>query len=304
MNQMHRKSDSPKIISAPLANDMKTLTLILPILLAFSVASPAASPVEDYIAARDAYAKRFAKADNMENERDRDAHEAARRELETRLRAIVGPSELKGFPKEGKITLESLAEGDEGFGLLDGLVHASSDETTRIVVTTRELLDRWLAAHKKWWGDKNDMPPGLEPALKSEAFYTQALSTDAYFYKFADIPVARPAGATFAFATLVGRAQDLGLQMPKEVVVTLLRGEQAYVIVAPAAATVEAAPQCVQAWKKAEKQALQKPDRYDELSEEAYRAYRRCFAAQAPQRRYFPAIVRQAQALIDALPTK
>ena len=170
-------------------------------------------------------------------------------------------------------------------------------------MTTRELLDKWLAGHRHWWNDKNDMPQGVEPALKSEAFYTQALYTDAYFFEFIDLPVTRPAGATFAFATLVGRAQDVGLETPDEIVVTLLRGGRAYVIVAPAAAKAETTPQCVQGWKKAEAQAEKaESDKGDQLREEGYRAYRRCFAAQAPRRSYFPALVKQAQALIDALP--
>jgi hypothetical protein len=189
------------------------------------------------------------------------------------------------------------------FGLLDGLVYAAPDDKARIVVTTRELLDHWLAGHRHWWSDKNDMPPGVEPALKSEAFYTQALYTDAYFYEFVDLPITRPSDATFAFATLVGRAQDVGLQTPNEIVVSLLRGGRAYVIVAPAAVKAETTPQCAQGWKKAEAQAEKaEGDKGEQLREAGYQAYRRCFAAQAPRQGYFPALKRQAQALIDALP--
>jgi hypothetical protein len=284
---------------------MKTLVaLTLTILLAFPAAGSAASLVDDYMAARDAYLKQFKDSDMVGDETARAAHERARDDLEARLRKVIGPSELKGFPREGKVNLVSLAEGDQGLGLLDGLVYAAADDKTRIVVTTRELLDQWLVAHKTWWGDKNDMPQGLEPALKSEAFYTQALSTDAYFFKFVDIPVTPPAG-TLVFATLVGRAQDLGLQTPSEVVVSVLRGGRAYVVVAPAAAKAETTPQCAQGWKKAEKQALQaEGDKSDELREEAYQAYRRCFAAQAPRRSYFAALTKQAQAFVGMLPTQ
>ena len=230
---------------------MKALiALTLALLLAFPAAGSAASSVDEYIAARDAYLKTFKDSDLISSDSGHAAHERARDDLGARLRKIIGPSGLKGFPEEGKVNLDSLAEGDQGFGLLDGLVYAATDDKTRIVVTTRELLDKWLTAHKTWWGDKNDMPQGLEPALKSEAFYTQALSTDAYFFKFVDIPVTRPAGATFAFATLVGRAQDEGLQTPNEIVVSVLRGSRAYVIVAPAAAKAETTRQCAQGWPR------------------------------------------------------
>lgn len=280
---------------------MTRLFLALALSFAAACCAWAASPVDDYIAARDAYLKQFKEGDIPGDEMTR-KHQRALDDLEARLRTIVGPSELKGFPKQGKVNLDSLAEGDQGFGLLDGLVYASSDNKTRIVVTTRELLDRWLAAHRSWWGDKNDMPKGLEPALKSEAFYTQALSTDAYFYEFGDIPLARPAG-TFAFATLVGRAQDVGRQTPGEVVVTLLRGGRAYVIVAPVAATAATTPQCVQSWKTAEERAQHaEGDKGEGLRDVGYRDYLRCFAAQAPRRGYFPALTKQAQGLIDMLP--
>jgi hypothetical protein len=283
---------------------IKVVSATMLILLAAARAdAQAASPVQDYLATRDAYLTQFKGSAPGGDDAATAAHDRALGDLAARLRSIVGPTRIEGFPAEGKINLDSLAEGDISFGLLDGLVYAAPDARTRIVVTTRELLDTWLAGHRHWWNDKNDMPPSLEPALKSEAFYTQALYTDAYFFKFVDLPVTRPAGTTFAFAALVGRAQDTGLQTPDEIVVTLLRGGRAYVIVAPAAAKAETTPQCAQGWKKAEAQAEKaESDKGNQLREDGYRAYRSCFAAQAPRRGYFPALIKQAQTLIDVLP--
>jgi hypothetical protein len=283
---------------------MKTLVaLVVSILLALPAAASAASPVQDYLAARDAYLTQFKGSAPGGDDPATAAHERALGDLETRLRRIVGATRIKGFPADGKINLDSLAEGDLSFGLLDGLVYAAPDRRTRIVATTRELLDNWLAGHRHWWNDKNDMPEGVEHALKSEAFYTQALYTDAYFHEFVDLPVTRPTDATFAFAALVGRAQDVGLETPDEVVVTLLRGDRAYVIVAPAAVEAKTTPQCLQGWKKVEKQAeTADSDKGDQLREAGYRAYRRCFAAQAQRQGFFPALKKQARALIDLLP--
>ncbi len=276
------------------------------ILLTAAVAhAQAASPTQDYLAARDAYLKTFKSTAPGGDDPATAAHNRALGHLEARLRGIIGPTRIEGFLAEGKINLDSLAEGDSSFGLLDGLVYATPDDKTRIVVTTRELLDAWLAKHRQWWGDKNDMPGGLAPALKSEAFYTQALYTDAYFYEFAELPVSRPADAAFAFATLIGRAPDVGRETPDEIVVTRLRGGRAYVIVTTAAAKAETTPQCVQAWKQAEAQADKAgTDKGDQLRETGYRAYRRCFAAQAPRQGWFSGLTKQAQALIDGLPTK
>jgi hypothetical protein len=280
------------------------IAFTLSILLAFMTAASAASPVGDYLAARDRVLKQFKDRDIMSDDAAYAAHERARRDLEARLRKVIGSPTIEGFP-ESKINLESLAEGLEGYGLLDGLVYSSPDQKGRVVVTTDELLGKWLAAHKRWWGGKDDIPPGVEAALKSESFYTQALNTDAHIFKFVDVPLDKPANATFAYAALVGRAQDYGLLTPKEILVLLRRGGRLFVVSAPAAVAVGGAPACAQAWERDQKQALAADgDRSEELQDEAYRAYRRCFAAQATAESYFPALAQQAQALIDMLPTK
>src|SRR5262249_44806632 len=162
------------------------------------------------------------------------------------------------------------------------------DQKSQVVVTTDVLLNQWLAAHKTWWDGKDDIPPGTEAALKSESFYTQALNTDAHFFEFGDIPLAKPAGATFAYATLVGRGQDVGRQIPNEIVVTLRSGGRLFVAVAPTNLKIGAAPTCAQNWAKAEKRAQStNGDKGEAIREAGYDAYRRCFATQAPRQGYF-----------------
>jgi hypothetical protein len=264
----------------------------------------AASPLQDYIAARDGYLKQFKDSDIVSDDSGAKVHDRALRDLDARMRTIIGPLQIDGFP-DSKINLESLAEGFEGYGLLDGLAYSSSDQKASVVVTTDALLGQWLTAHKKWWGDKNDIPPAIDAALKSESFYTQALNTDAHFYKFGDIPLARPAGATFAYATLVGRAQDVGLQTPDEIVVTVRRGSRLFVATAPADVKIGAAPACARGWTKAEEKAMSAgSDKGETIRDAGYDAYRRCFAVQAPRQSYFAAVVKQAQGLVDKLPTK
>ncbi len=283
---------------------MRLLATALMLLIAALAPARAASPLQDYLAARTAYEKKFKDSDIVGDQVARAVHERALADLETRLRKIVGPVRIEGFP-EGKINLDSLADGFEGFGLLDGLVYKSSDAKTQIVVTTDALLGQWLTAHKTWWNAKHDIPPGLEAALKSESFYTQALNTDAAFFKFVDIPLTKPADAAFAYAVLVGRAQDFGLQVPDEIIVALRRGGRLFVVSAPAAATVAAVPTCARSYQEAEKQALAADgDKSDRLREDAYRAFRRCFAAQATHESYFPTLVKQVQGLVDVLPAK
>lgn len=283
---------------------MRVLAAMLILLAAACADAQAASPVQDYLAARDAYVTQFKDSDIIGDEAARVAHERALGDLETRLRGIVGPTRIAEFP-DSKINLDSLAQGFEGYGLLDGLVYSAPDQKPQVVVATDELLGKWLAAHRRWWDGKDDISPGPEAALKSESFYSQALNTDAHFYKFGDIPLAMPASATFVYATLVGRAQDVGLQTPNEIVVTLRRGGRLFVVTAPSAATVTAAPTCAQGWNRTEKQtASAGADKEEALRESGYDAYRRCFAAQVPRQSYFAAVVKQAQGLIDVVAQK
>jgi len=280
---------------------MRLLAAMLMLLAAACADAQAGSPVQDYLASRDAYLRQFKDA-NFDDEPTRTAHDRALHDLDARLQVILGTVRIAGFG-EPKLNLDSLAEGTEGFGLLDGLVSVSADEKTSIVVTTDALLDKWLLGHKKWWGSKDDMPPGTEAALKSEAFYTQALNTDAAFFKFADIPLGKPADASFAYAALVGRAQDLGRQTPAEIVIVLRRGGRTYVVLAPIAAKIAAVPTCARGWQKAEDQAsAARDDKAERLREDAYRAYRRCFAGAAAHTSYFPELAKQAKALVEALP--
>ena len=80
------------------------------------------------------------------------AEEKARKGLEVQMRAILGPVAIKGLEGEGAINLDTLIEGDEDFGLLDGMVYGPIDAKTRVIVTTDGLLRRWLHQHKDWWG--------------------------------------------------------------------------------------------------------------------------------------------------------
>src|SRR5262249_22680549 len=147
------------------------------VLIAMPLAASAASPEDAYVAARDAYTKTLQKLDTpnpnpavASDDKFLKAQDAARADLEKQLRAIVGPVSVKGFTGAGKINLESLIEGYEDYGKLDGMVFAGPDDKTQLVVTTTGLLGRWLKAHAKWWNE-NNVPQRVDAALRSGAFY-------------------------------------------------------------------------------------------------------------------------------------
>ena len=296
-------------------------SLLIALLILAPVAAKAASPGETYFAARDAYIAKF-KAIGDAQKIDDDAlkqHELAISELGKMLRPIVGPVAIEKFSAEGKSNLDSLFEGDLGFGLLDGMLYSSPDDKTHIIVTTDALFAHWLREHKDWWGPKvANVPQEVNAALQSEAFYTQALQSDAAISKYVELAVAKPAKAKFAFAMLIARAQDIGPRTPDELIVAVVQGPRVFVVSAPADAKIELMPACRQIWQEAEQKAAAAQDAYiasqlknKELSEQSNRlqaegdaAFHRCFAQRATSEKFFAELTRQAQGLIDRLPSK
>ena len=90
------------------------------------------------------------------------------------MRAILSEPDRDGFGP-AKLNIDTFSKGDEGFGTLDGLRFdaklGKNGETagqngadghyvepkSHIIVTTQTLFERWLHAHKDWWGKKPGM---------------------------------------------------------------------------------------------------------------------------------------------------
>jgi hypothetical protein len=293
-------------------------TFVVALLVSISAAAGAASLEESYFAARDGYIEKF-KAADPNDDRVRKDEELARDDLQGQLRRTVGTSDIKDFSAPAKSNLDTLFTGDAGFGQLDGLVYSSADDKTHIVVTTDALLGHWLRAHKDWWGPTvANVPQDVDAALKSEAFYTQALKTDAAIFKYAELPLARPAQAKFAFAMLAARSQDLGPRAPDELIVSVVKDGRVFVVTAPANAKVDPVPGCERIWRDASRNAAKAHEAYvasglkDEklfeqstrIEEEGDVAFRRCFAQQAKGRSFVVSLTKQAQGLVDSLPSR
>jgi hypothetical protein len=162
------------------------------------------------------------------------------------------------------------------------------------------------------------VPQDVEAALKSEAFYTQALNTDAAISKYAELPLPKPAQAKFAFAMLAARSQDIGPHTPDEIIVSVVKDGRMFVVTAPANAKVDPVPACERIWRDASRNAAKAHEAYvasgmkdDKLFEQSTRieeegdaAFRRCFAQQAKGRNFVTALTRQAQDLVDRLPSR
>lgn len=298
--------------------------LFAALLLLGPVLGPAAarttSPEQNYLTARDAGLKSVKALEDASATEERIAkrEEEVLLDLGKRLRTLIGTPQLKGVTDTGKINNDTLRSSDVGFGALDGVPYESKDEKTRIVVTTEALMSGWLVAHKDWWPNLENVPQDIPAALKSDTFYTQAISSDAAVAIFTELPVTKPAAARAATALLVVRRQDIGPSVPDEIIVSSAQGGRVYVATLRVEGKATPIAACTEIWDKTQKEAEvifeayratdQKDeklfDTYTKKQEEGDDAFRRCFGERAKGQPYFADLTKAAQALLDGLPEK
>src|SRR5438094_7091071 len=184
----------------------------------------AASPEEKYFETRDNFIREFEKASTpLDSLAEQDAHaldekdEHALAELEKQLKAIVGPVNVEGFPKEGKINLETLQNGDLGFGQVDGLRFSAKQEY--LFVTTDNILKKYLTGQPK-------LPKDLAELSRTGEFYTRPFTAGEAVTYFAEIPVKSANGKSYVRAFLGLTAQDIGPFIPKEIFVFVTKGNR------------------------------------------------------------------------------
>ncbi|MBZ9746605.1 hypothetical protein LB516_15225 [Mesorhizobium sp. CO1-1-7] len=288
--------------------------------LVFALASGAAyaaSPEDDYIAARDKAIAAIAAMEsaNAPVETLDAANEKARADLEQRLSTLLGPFTVKGFPAAGRINIESLSSSDVGFGMLDGLRHGTEDGPS-IVASTRGLVERWLQSRAAETDADLKLPTSFDAALKLDAFYTQAIGSDAAFTDTLDFNLKTPDGADMAIARLGGWAQDVGPNYDQEIVVTLVKGNSVMIAEAPATPPVPRIAACDAVWTAADaaaqKLVKQATDDSDENTSDAADAawakgdsdFRACMGKNLRDNPAFPTLLAQAQTLADQMAGK
>ena len=206
---------------------------------------------------------------------------AERAKLEAELREIVGPMPIAGFDGEGKLNLDHLIKGDQGFSALDGLIFTSTDKNASIIVTTTGIFLRWLAEHKDWWAKTgNNIPqqPGI--AVQQNAFYTQALATDSAIVALGELHIRKPLGSVFVFARMGGRTQDAIPQEANEIFIAVNRKGRVFVGQSKIA-TVGPVTRC----EDARKAALDYRPSTDKKAKDLEAAFLKCFSGWA---RYQP----------------
>ena len=294
-------------------------------------AAPLKLPLEErYVATRDAAIAKFSpvydagKSDDATTK----AEDAAFADLRAQMSAILGESGRKGFGP-AKLNIETFYKGDEGFGTLDGLRFDSElgangekagqngadgkyvEPRAHIIVTTQTLFERWLRAHKEWWGkESKNVPQQIGSALMHESFYTQAIQTDSAVINFNSLPIAKPVSSTFAYGFLAGRTQSDIPNAADEVFVSALASGKVYIAYGSIAPKVEIAS-CLAMraeynkkaedadnkfrFKEIDRKAYDKPGDFRQQGEETYK---RCFIQRAPQQPSFGEATRQTQAML------
>jgi len=299
---------------------MKALFAALVLLAPLPAAAQTPSPEQSYLAARDAAIKSLAAIDinGPDAKRATRMEQAAIRDLTKRLQTVIGKPALKGVSPAGKYNVEALMSGDIGYGMLDGLAYTSKDDKTRIVVSTEALTLKWLADHKNWWEKLENPPQELSAALKSEPFYTQATSNGAAVAIYAELPIAKPVHASAAAALLVTRRQDIGPSAPDEILAASVQGGRVYIVSQRVEGKTKEIPACTEIWTKALKQAevlfeaYKASDLKDEKTFDSYTktqeagdtGMRKCYGERVKNERYFADLTKEAQALLDSLPSK
>ena len=293
---------------------MKRLTLAF--LLASCIAAHAASPEADYLAARDRDIAALAKTEATRDTSHGDAQlETALADLQKRMQPIIGHVAVVGFPTKGKLNLETLSAQDEGFGMLDGLAFGDSESGKSLVVSTPGLLDAWLAAHRKTTPSDPDVPRDPAAAVKTEIFYTWAMSSGAAAVHYAELPVVAPPDASFAHATLSARTQDQSPQTPDEMFVALEHRGRVFIVEAKLATPMKPIAACDVITADFAKRAEAADKAYAaghptdvtaadpgvELRDKGDAAFRACYGERIKGKPVFKAATAQAAAIVAAL---
>jgi hypothetical protein len=283
------------------------------------VATPAqADPLQDnYLSTRNRYIADFKKIEDSGNLGGdfSKKQEQALSILQKQMDQIIGRLSLKGFPAQGKLTLDTLSVNDVGFDTLDGLLYISEGDKSQVIVTTKNLFDAWLLARRKLWAKPDVAPKTLEEALTSQEFYTFAISADAAVSKFAELPLEKPAGVDTAYALLDARSQDVAPRTPDEIIVSFTQDGKLFIASAPVQTKIGPIAACekianaidarakkaLAAYEGARRKNEKLFDDYTRLETKSDVDYRKCYGEEIARQPFLPRLKDEAQALLSRL---
>ncbi|MEP9350221.1 hypothetical protein [Xanthobacter sp. KR7-225] len=286
-------------------------------LLLSAVPAAQAGPAEDYIAAR---TKATAAVDAAVKAGKSDAQvgkieDAARKDLETRMVALVGPVRFAGLGKTPQFSPETLRRDELGSDSPDGLVFLDESGATYVLVSPEPVFADWLKARAADEGAPAALKAGLPAATGDEFFYTLTVGRDAAFSNYAALaPQAGPGEQVDAALGLF--SQDVaGTTPPDTIVVTRIADGRVTIGSADAMAQAPDMPACTAAWTAASAkadallEAAQKSGKEDDprwgegfkAQDGASKAYRACFAKAAAGTPFLAQATRRAEELLAVM---
>jgi hypothetical protein len=207
-------------------------------------------------------------------------------ELTARLRGIIGPIPLAGIDGLGRAAYEGFEGGFEGPGSTDradGLVFNWRGSV--LFVTTRALFARAAAAYL----------PSPDLTVDEYLFCNTVFQEAPLYLMFAEIPVRHGSSTELARASVGTATEDFGPWPPNTLVVQVVRGDRVYMVGTRLNPGFEQVPNCEAKWNPRGEQVP-----YD-MERVSFNAYRRCVGAVITPSPLFAAVVRRAQAIVDAL---
>ncbi len=264
---------------------MKALvSLALASLLVGSLAC-AASPEDDYLAARKGHFETIAAAEKAKKSEAeiQKLDEAALADLKTRAIAALGLQTFPGVPTTPTYRPETLLGGQLESGAADGLRYASETADSAYLVSSEKILLTWArerAVESK--GIAKALKTGVAGLFANNEVITSTIGVDAAFESFLELPLEPQAGVV-ARAAIGGFSQDVPLAPPPSLVVALASGGRV-VIATVAAKTKVADPKACAGLKK-----------------KADPAYVACVAKALKASPQFAEVTREAETLAAAL---
>jgi hypothetical protein len=313
------------------------LAVFVATLVAFAPTAFAVSPEDAYRAVRQRAIKRLQHPGEVQTDDQAYNHleTAALADLRRRVFAIVGPVKVEGFSDEQRSHAGTLSASPDQ-GLLDGVeIIAKGERGGELVVTTKTLLQNWLAdwpTNVRTDSPKIKRPPWartVEMAVKADSFYTSALNPEDGFNGVADMALPTPAGASLAVAKLGRWGPHTDSLVRPLLIVTVVKGRWVLIAAIPpvtniaeiAACAAKAAcadnaaerdpPALPEAWEPliaaCSKQAASpdvtetSPYGWGPFADPPFQAWRTCEREGLPAEPYFAQLKREAEAMSERL---
>ena len=277
----------------------------------------AATPEENYLAARDAFIAKLNPPGDPVAPTDaaiKDDGARARRARQAHARPDR-PAQRQGVLRRGAYSVGSLFKGDMEFGILDGLLFTRGKDV-RLVVTTTGLAERWIRSPDGLAARKAHAPKDMRAALKLDDFYTRATIEMRAVGNMGELPVTKPPASISCSRCCRRDARTSSRCRAEEMLIGVIAPPRVYIVSAPIAKIKMMAP-CEKLFKDADARAdrMSRPTRSrrprrkasattPSHAREGRRGHAQVLCQRVKSDPAFARATKQAQDFVDALAAK